>query len=176
VNGILHSGLSMPVKEAGQKRGEGTHVFQVLWKTYRTLLAIADENKKRAGLGDSDYRVLEALLQNGPLPVNTIGGMINLTTGSLTTAIDRMEAKWLVVRKNSPDDRRIRIVELTAKGRRLAERAFAECSNAMEDAVSVLSREDRLALIELLQRLSTGNEGLMIRARRAVPERESKSA
>jgi MarR family transcriptional regulator, 2-MHQ and catechol-resistance regulon repressor len=176
VNGILHSGLCMPVKEAGQKRGEGTYVFQVLWKTYRTLLAIADENKKRAGLGDSDYRVLEALLQNGPLPVNTIGEMINLTTGSNTTAVDRMEAKWLVMRKNSPDDRRIRIVELTAKGRRLAERAFAECSNAMEDAVSVLSRDDRLALIDLLQRLSTGNEALMMRAKRAVPERESKSA
>jgi MarR family transcriptional regulator, 2-MHQ and catechol-resistance regulon repressor len=164
------------VKEAGQKRSEGTHVFQILWKTYRTLLAISDENKKKAGLGDSDYRVLETLLQNGPLPVNRIGEMIDLTTGSITTAVDRMEAKWLVVRKNSPDDRRIRIVELTAKGRRLAERAYAECSNAMDDAVSVLSREDRLVLVELLQRLRTGNEALMVRAKRAVPERESESA
>jgi MarR family transcriptional regulator, 2-MHQ and catechol-resistance regulon repressor len=164
------------VKEIGPKKSEGTQVFQTLWKTYRTLLAIADESKKRAGLGDSDYRVLEALLQNGPLPVNTIGEMIDLTTGSITTAVDRMEAKWLVVRKNHPDDRRIRIVELTAKGRRLAEKACAQCSNAMEDTVSVLSREDRLALIDLLQRLSTGNEALMMRAKRTVPERESKSA
>jgi MarR family transcriptional regulator, 2-MHQ and catechol-resistance regulon repressor len=69
------------VKEIGQKRTDGTYVFQALWKTYRTLLTIADETKKKAGLGDSDYRVLEALLQNGPLPVNTIGEMIDLTTG-----------------------------------------------------------------------------------------------
>jgi MarR family transcriptional regulator, 2-MHQ and catechol-resistance regulon repressor len=164
------------VKEVGQKRSEGTCVFQALWKTYRTLLAIADENKKKAGLGDSDYRVLEALLQNGSLPVNTIGEMIDLTTGSITTAVDRMESKWLVARRNHPDDRRVRIVELTAKGRRLVEKAHAQYSSAMEDAVSVLSREDRLALIDLLQRLSTGNEALMMRAKRAVPERESRSA
>jgi MarR family transcriptional regulator, 2-MHQ and catechol-resistance regulon repressor len=156
------------VKETGQKKSEGTYVFQALWKTYRTLLAIADETKNRAGLGDSDYRVLEALFQNGPLPVNTIGEMIDLTTGSITTAVDRMEAKWLVGRKNHPDDRRIRIVELTAKGRRLIEKVHAQYSSAMEDAVGVLSREDRLALIDLLQRLSTGNETLMIRAKRAV--------
>jgi MarR family transcriptional regulator, 2-MHQ and catechol-resistance regulon repressor len=166
----------MPVKEVGQKRSEGTYVFQALWKTYRTLLAIADENKKKAGLGDSDYRVLEALFQNGPLPVNTIGEMIDLTTGSITTAVDRMESKWLVARKNHPEDRRVRIVELTAKGRRLVEKAHTQYSGAMEDAVSVLSREDRLALIDLLQRLSTGNEALMMRAKRAVPERESRSA
>lgn len=159
-----------------KERSEGTYVFQALWKTYRTLLAIADESKKKADLGDSDYRVLEALLQNGPLPVNAIGEMIDLTTGSITTAVDRMEAKWLVARKNHPDDRRIRIVELTAKGRRLGEKAHAQYSSAMEDAVSVLSREDRIALIDLLQRLSTGNESLMVRAKRAVPERDTRSA
>jgi MarR family 2-MHQ and catechol resistance regulon transcriptional repressor len=164
------------VKEIGQKRIEGTYVFQTLWKTYRTLLAIADESKRKAGLGDSDYRVLETLLLNGSLPVNTIGDMIDLTTGSITTAVDRMEAKWLVARKNHPEDRRVRIVELTAKGRRLAEKARTEYSNAMEDAVGVLSPEDRIALVDLLQRLSTGNESLVIRAKRAVPERDSRSA
>jgi MarR family 2-MHQ and catechol resistance regulon transcriptional repressor len=166
----------MHVKEIGQKRSEATQVFQALWKTYRTLLTIADESKRNAGLGDSDYRVLETLLQSGPLPVNTIGEMIDLTTGSITTAVDRMEAKWLVARKNHPEDRRIRIVELTAKGRRLAEKAHAQYSGAMEDAVGVLSRDDRVVLVDLLQRLSTGNETLMIRAKRAVPERDSKSA
>jgi MarR family transcriptional regulator, 2-MHQ and catechol-resistance regulon repressor len=158
----------MPVKEIGQRRTDGTYVFQVLWKTYRTMHAIAEESKKKAGLGDSDYRVLEALFHQGPLPVNTIGEMISLTTGSITTCIDRMEAKWLVARKNHPDDRRIRLVELTAKGRRLIEKAHAQCSNDMEDAVSLLTKEDRAALIDLLQRLSTGNETLMMRAKRAA--------
>ncbi len=36
---------------------------------------------QRAGLGDSDFRVLEVLLHKGPLPVNTIGPKVNLTPG-----------------------------------------------------------------------------------------------
>jgi MarR family transcriptional regulator, 2-MHQ and catechol-resistance regulon repressor len=147
---------------------EATHVFLVLWKTYRAMLAKADESKKNVGLGDSDFRVLEALLHKRPLPVNVIGEKVELTTGSITTAIDRMEAKWLVVRKNHPDDRRVRLVELTAKGRRLIEKAYAQHSIDMEKAMSVLSLEERSRLVELLKRLGKGKEEPVIQHLRAA--------
>ena len=53
----------------------GVHVWLVLGKAFRALAAHAEEslNLSRTGLGDSDFRVLEALLHKGPLPVNTIG-------------------------------------------------------------------------------------------------------
>jgi MarR family 2-MHQ and catechol resistance regulon transcriptional repressor len=117
------------------------------------MLAKADESKKNVGLGDSDFRVLEVLLHKGPLPVNVIGDKVELTTGSITTAIDRMEAKWLVVRRNHPEDRRVRLVELTAKGRRLIEKAYAQHEIDMEEAMRVLSREERGLLVDLLKRL-----------------------
>jgi len=122
------------------------------------MLAKAEDSIRNAGLGNSDFRVLEALLHKGPLPVNIIGEKVELTTGSITTAVDRMEAKSLVVRRNYPEDRRIRLVELTAKGRRLIERAYARHAIDMEEAMSALSRHDRLALIELLKRLGKGAE------------------
>src|SRR6516162_11188097 len=131
----------MKVGEGLLQKTEATHVFLVLWKTYRAMLAKADESKKNVGLGDSDFRVLEALLHKGSLPVNVIGEKVELTTGSITTAVDRMEAKWLVIRKNHPEDRRIRLVELTSKGRRLIEKAYAQHSIDMEKAMSVLSRQ-----------------------------------
>jgi MarR family transcriptional regulator, 2-MHQ and catechol-resistance regulon repressor len=143
----------MPVRTAPPQKTEATHVFLILWKTYRTMLAKADESKKNVGLGDSDFRVLEVLLHKGPLPVNVIGEKVELTTGSITTAVDRMEAKWLVVRKNHPEDRRVRIVELTAKGRRLIEKAYAQHEIDMEKAMRVLTREERGMLVELLKRL-----------------------
>jgi DNA-binding MarR family transcriptional regulator len=71
-----------------------------------------------AGLGDSDFRVLEALLHKWPLPVNTIGAKVWLTPGSISVAIDRLEKRALAKRKNI-DDRRVRMIELTAKGRAL---------------------------------------------------------
>jgi MarR family transcriptional regulator, 2-MHQ and catechol-resistance regulon repressor len=132
---------------------EATHVFLVLWKTYRALLAKADESKKHVGLGDSDFRVLEVLLHKGPLPVNVIGEKVELTTGSITTAVDRMEAKWLVIRKNHSKDRRVRIVELTSKGRKLIEKAYAQHEVEMERGMKHFSREDRAALIDLLKQL-----------------------
>ena len=137
---------------------EGTHVFLVLWKAYRALLGRADASKLRINLCDSDFRVLECLLHKGPLPVNVIGEKVDLTTGSITTAIDRLETKWLVVRKHHADDRRIRLVELTAKGRRLIEKGYSQHKLDMEAAVSALSTEERLSLVRLLRKLGKSVE------------------
>jgi MarR family transcriptional regulator, 2-MHQ and catechol-resistance regulon repressor len=143
----------MPARTSASQKTAATHVFLVLWKAYRAMLAKVDESKKHVGLGDSDFRVLEVLLHKGPLPVNVIGEKVELTTGSITTAVDRMEAKWLVVRKSHPADRRVRIVELTAKGRRLIEKAYAQHEIDMEKAMTALSHEERAVLVELLKRL-----------------------
>jgi MarR family transcriptional regulator, 2-MHQ and catechol-resistance regulon repressor len=131
----------------------GIDLFLILQKTYRAMLGRVEQSKKKSGLGDSDFRVLEVLMRQGSLPVNVIGELIGLTTGSITTAVDRMEAKWLVVRKNHPNDRRIRLVELTSKGRKLIEKACARFTVDMEGTVSCLSREERAALVELLRKL-----------------------
>jgi MarR family 2-MHQ and catechol resistance regulon transcriptional repressor len=104
-------------------------------------------------LGDSDFRVLEVLLHKGPLPVNTIGPKVWLTPGSISVAVDRLVKKGLVSRKDHPGDRRVRRVELTAKGRALIARGFREHAAAMESAVGVLSKNERLALMRLLKKL-----------------------
>lgn len=137
---------------------DGTFVFLVIWKTYRSLLARADASKKRLGLCDSDFRVLEVLLNKGLLPVNTIGHKVELTTGSITTAVDRLEGKNLVVRKNDANDRRVRLVELTPEGLRLSKKMFAEHRKDMEKAAQALSSEERAVLIGLLKRLGKENE------------------
>lgn len=152
---IISSGKT---KTDASIKTEGTHVFLVIWKTYRALLAHADASKKRLGLGDSDFRVLEALLHKGPLPVNTVGHKVELTTGSITAAVDRLERKNLVVRKNDENDRRVRLVELTPEGRRLSKKIFAEHQKDMEAAAQNLGSEERAILINLLKRLGKGNE------------------
>jgi MarR family 2-MHQ and catechol resistance regulon transcriptional repressor len=132
----------------------GIHVWLVLAKAFRASAVHAEEslNLSGAGLGDSDFRVLEVLLHKGPLPVNTIGPKVWLTPGSISVAVDRPEKKDLVKRK-STDDRRVRLVELTAKGRALITKTFREHAAAMEEAASVLSKEERLMLLRLLKKL-----------------------
>ena len=113
----------------------------------------AAESIERTELGDSDFRVLEALLHKGPLPVNTLGPKVWLTPGSISVAVDRLVKKGLVSRKGHPHDRRVRRVELTAKGRALITRGFREHAAAMDSPVSVLSKNERLVLLRLLKKL-----------------------
>ena len=131
----------------------GVHVWLVFMKAFQALLPHAARSIKRTELGDSDFRVLEALLHKGSLPVNTIGPKVWLTPGSISVAVDRLVKKGLVSRKDHPDDRRVRQVELTAKGRALIARGFQEHSAAMETSVRVLSKNERLTLLRLLKKL-----------------------
>src|SRR6059036_871545 len=102
-------------KKTARQDSTGVHVWLVFMKAFQALLPHAARSIKRTELGDSDFRVLEALLHKGPLPVNTIGPKVWLTPGSISVAVDRLERKALVKRKNT-DDRRVRLVELSAKG------------------------------------------------------------
>ena len=137
----------------------GVHVWLVLGKAFRALAAHAEEslNLSRTGLGDSDFRVLEVLLHKGRLPVNTIGPKVWLTPGSISVAVDRLEKAALVRRRNT-DDRRVRLVELTAKGRALITKTFREHATAMEEAAGVLSKEERRMLLRLLKKLGKGGD------------------
>src|ERR1700675_3945997 len=130
----------------------GVHVWLVLMKAFQALFPHATESIKRTELGDSDFRVLEALLHKGPLPVNTIGPKVWLTPGSISVAVDRLEKKARGKRKNT-DDRRVRLVELTPKGRALITKVFRKHVTAMEEAAGVLSKEERLMLLRLLKKL-----------------------
>src|ERR1700675_4716612 len=95
------------------------HTWLVMMKAMKAIMRYALANLEETGLGLSDFAVLEALLHKGPLPVNVIGPKVNLTPGSISVAVDRLLAKGLVSREESPDDRRIRIVALTARGKSL---------------------------------------------------------
>ena len=131
----------------------GVHLWLVFMKAFQALFPHAEESIKRTELGDSDFRVLEVLLHKGPLPVNTIGPKVWLTPGSISVAVERLVKKGLVARKERSHDRRVRQVELTAKGRALITLGFREHAAAMEDTVSALSTRERQTLLRLLKKL-----------------------
>src|SRR6266550_2364693 len=134
--------------------GSGVHVFLVLWKAASAVQAYAEKSISKLGLGASDFAVLEALLHKGPLPVNEIGKKVQLTSGSITVAVDRLETKGLVVRRAHGTDRRARIVHLTNAGRKLITRAYADHAADMERLSSAsLTRSERKTLIQLLKKI-----------------------
>src|ERR1700758_4282275 len=104
------------------------HVWLVMMKATRALTRYAAAGIEDTGFGLSDFGVLEALLHKGPLPVNTIGPIVDLTPGSILIAVDRLFAKGLVTRVESTEDRRVRIIALTQRGRELIVPSFRKHS------------------------------------------------
>src|SRR5213082_3974214 len=96
--------------------GSGTHLWLVLMKAHRTLERLATGSIESSEVGLSDFAIMEMLLHKGPQPVNEIGRRVELTSGAITTAVDRLESRGLVTREADPSDRRARIVRFTAAG------------------------------------------------------------
>jgi MarR family transcriptional regulator, 2-MHQ and catechol-resistance regulon repressor len=137
----------------------GTHLWLVLMKSHRALSRHAQRSVDSAEMGLSEFAALELLLHKGPQPVNAIGRRIDLTSGSITSAVDRLEKRGLVERGADPDDRRARVVRLTAKGKALITKVFAGHKAAMDRAAAGLSAAERTTLIQLLKKLGTSADG-----------------
>lgn len=139
----------------------GTHVWLVLMKAYRSMERHAARSMEAHKLAFSDFKILEALLHKGPLLVNNIGRRIQLTSGAITTAVDRMEERRLVVRGSVDTDRRARRVSLTPAGRALITKVFEQHKARMDEAATGLDRGEREQLIDLLKKLgATAEAGL----------------
>src|SRR5258705_6071669 len=121
----------------------GTHLWLVMMKAHRALQRLATRSIESSEVGLSDFAVLEMLLHKGPQPVNEIGRRIELTSGAITTAVDRLESRGLVTREAHETDRRARIVRLTARGKAEAGKAFGGHKTGMDRAASGLSKDER---------------------------------
>ena len=107
---------------------------------------------EETGISDTDFRVLEALLHKGPLPVNTIGPKVHLTPGSISVAIDRLLEKGLVSRAETPDDRRVRIVALTKAGKDLILPIFRKHSAEIGKVFADINRKELQILESVLKK------------------------
>ena len=140
---------------------EPDHVWLIMMKAMRALTRYAAAGIEDTRLGDSDFRVLEALLHKGPLPVNTIGPIVDLTPGSISIAVDRLVAKGLVSRVETTEDRRVRIVALTSRGKDLIVPAFRKHSGQMRKVFSELSAEELRGLAVALKKVGKRAAALM---------------
>ena len=137
----------------------GTHLWLVMMKAHHALERLAIQSIESSEVGLSDFAVMEILLHKGPQPVNEIGRRVELTSGAITTAVDRLESRGLVTREAHPSDRRARIVRLTAQGEKQAATVFAGHKMAMDSAASGLSKTERATLIQLLKKLGISAGG-----------------
>ena len=140
------------------------HAWLVMLKAVQAISRYAVADIEKAGLGDSDFRVLEVLLNKGPLPVNVIGPKVNLTPGSISVAVDRLLAKGFVSRTESSEDRRVRVVALTPRGKSVITPIFRAHVETMEKVFAGLSRHELRQLEQQLKRVGKQAESLFDRS------------
>ncbi|MEN0063969.1 MAG: MarR family transcriptional regulator [Myxococcota bacterium] len=82
----------------------------------RELYAVIDRLDQQAadqvGVSRNDLRALN-VLENGPCRAGVLADTLGLTTGSISTLVDRLEKRGLVVRDRDPQDRRAVLIAPT---------------------------------------------------------------
>jgi MarR family 2-MHQ and catechol resistance regulon transcriptional repressor len=135
------------------RRPRGGYAWLVIWKAAKSLEVYARRSVESTGLCLSDFAVLEALLHKGPLSVGELGRKVLLTSGSITTAVDRLERGRLVERAGVESDRRSRIVHLTPPGAQMIRKIFAVHERDMDRAFSALTATELAAMTSILRKL-----------------------
>jgi len=97
------------------------------------------------GLTFARYQVLGMLRWTRPLTLGAIGHRLWITPATVTSAVDRLERDGLSRRVAHPTDARATLVEITAKGRRLFDRAVAALNEELFTSVGL--SEDELELL-----------------------------
>ena len=133
----------------------------VLWKAAKAVEMVDRASIAGTGLLLSEFTIMEILLHKGPLPVNTIGEKVLLTSGSMTAAVKRLENKGFVVRIQDSSDGRVFNVHLTDSGREVIETAFEKHASNLEMIAEVLTAKERNELVRLLKKLGCRAEKLL---------------
>lgn len=99
------------------------------------------------------YAALVAIRENPGTDATRLSALIAFDRSTLGNVLERLEARKLVARYSSPEDKRIKLLKPTAAGSVLVKRAEAAVLRAQERIVAPLRPDDRTKLIELLAQL-----------------------
>jgi DNA-binding MarR family transcriptional regulator len=86
-----------------------------------------------------------------PLPMTEIAARLGCDNSNVTGLIDRLQARGLVERRPSPEDRRVRLVELTEAGARLRGAMLSRLGRSPLE-IDRLSVDEQAQLRDLLRR------------------------
>ena len=113
-----------------------------------------------AGLSESQFGVLEALLHVGPLHQRELAGKILRTHGNVTLVVDQLETRGLVRRERGAADRRFIRVHLTDAGAALVRNLFPGHAARLAAEMSSLTEGEQRELGRLCRRLMRPAGGL----------------
>jgi MarR family transcriptional regulator, 2-MHQ and catechol-resistance regulon repressor len=145
------------------KTSEAAYLFLILWKAWRAVEGVDRQSIRGLGMGCfSDFALMEALLHKGPQVVSELGARIGLTSGSVTTAVQRLEKRGWVRREASATDGRSCVISLSAAGRKTITEAFAKHSGQLAKVFAALGKVERDEFVRLLKKVGRTAEAITL--------------
>jgi len=129
------------------------NLWVVLARAFDAVERHARASITRFGLGTTEFGVLEVLYHKGELPVCEVQRKILVESSSTTYVVDKLVDRGLVRRRPSDTDRRVILLDLTARGRRLMKRIFPTHAAHMRRALGALSAREQAQAARLLRTL-----------------------
>ncbi|MBD5526357.1 MAG: MarR family transcriptional regulator [Lachnospiraceae bacterium] len=129
----------------------------VLVKLFRNVNVIEERAIRTEEYKDvttNDMHVIEAIGMDGAKNMTSVARLLEVTTGTLTIAVNSLVKKGYVDRVRSEEDRRVVLVSLSEKGRKayLHHRKFHE--QMIESVVAQLTEEEQRILEKALTKLN----------------------
>lgn len=128
--------------------------FVKLIRTTETVSSRVHGHLKGIGLTVSQFGVLEALYHLGSMCQKDIAKKILKSTGNITTVIDNLEKRGLVVRKRDGEDRRYFNIVLTDAGSQTVKQFFPDHARRITDLMNNLTMAEQKELGRLCKKLS----------------------
>jgi len=141
---------------------KASHIRLVFAKANRAIETVDRESIAHTGLHVTDFMILEALLHKGPMPINTIGKKVLLTSGSMTAAVNRLAGRGLIERVQDPLDGRRYLLNLTKTGLKLIRSAYRIHRENLLRIFDCLDEQERDEFIRLLKKVGHHAEQIEI--------------
>jgi DNA-binding MarR family transcriptional regulator len=107
----------------------------------------------QSGLSLTEARILYELAQESDPTAVSLRRSLSLDAGYMSRLLTSLEKRGLVRRKPSQQDKRARLLKLTASGKRIAARLDQQSSLEMASLLQTLSPADRIVLITSLSKV-----------------------
>jgi DNA-binding MarR family transcriptional regulator len=142
--------------ELGRVDEDTVLIMAGLARLSRTIDEVYRADLHSFGLTYSEYTALHTLRIEGPpyrMSPSRINEALALSSGGVTKTVDRLESAGLVRRTPDPSDGRGVLVELTARGRKMAAKIFDAGLEKYARKIGLLTVPERRRLVESLGKL-----------------------
>ncbi len=107
---------------------------------------------ERLGLGPSDHRCLDLLVQHGELTGSRLAAMTGLTTGAVTGVVHRLEAAGFLHRRPDPTDGRRQLLQAVPERVEEVTAVFTEDGPDLDRLTAGMTRDQVDAVLTFLSR------------------------